>query len=230
MNFLHKKMTPLGSRYCMVFTATVPIQQNAFTGGHCGRSNAGPEDACTRVECYWHILMATRRRVDREVEGRKDAEELRREVELARASGGDIGVPLSEAVDYTLPAMSLMSRFSPKSKDGGIRYDGYYRTSPEMSEGVEYADYLRFFSDGIVIYAAFRNPSNTQQLRELFARGSIVPHGKFEVKAGRVSFKMFLARGVIDYDGQIDGERLILSVHSHINQRSHTDFFNFIPW
>lgn len=92
-----------------------------------------------------------------------------------------------------------------------LRYDGIYQAEEE-----DYFLYLRFFNDGTVL-AASSNGQPEEVIGWIQKGHPFVSAGAFAVNGGDVTFSAASPKGVVDYNGELDGEILLLRSFSHIN-------------
>jgi hypothetical protein len=89
--------------------------------------------------------------------------------------------------------------------------------------------YLRFYRDGTVIHAVSTNePSH---LRRWFTKKhDAVGKGKVTLKGNHISFSCVVRNVAVDYDGEIDRDRLYLHWYSHSDKRGGKTMYVFVKW
>jgi hypothetical protein len=122
---------------------------------------------------------------------------------------------------------------SPPNKpvSGSLEYDGIYRgPARQVSDGVIYTDYLRFYPDGEVVEAA--SPGQPQEIRRWFSREtSNLSLGKFTVQGNHISFSVGRAGGgIVDFTGVIESGQLHLDAYSHVSGNRTHRVYSFVKW
>ncbi len=103
-----------------------------------------------------------------------------------------------------------------------IRYDGVYQ-----SEEKDYFLYLRFFEDGTVI--ATSSDRRPEEVIGWFQKEHpYVSAGAFAVQGEELTFSAASATGVVDYSGEVKGEKLALHSYRHIDGHQEEREYNFV--
>ncbi len=112
-----------------------------------------------------------------------------------------------------------------------LRYDGVYQSVNQYPAGnVSYRYYLRFYPDGEVYDASADTPAETVYtwlVKDTPATG--IGHGRYKLAGKRVAFSITTGGGVLDYAGEMVGNRIHFEVLSHINGRRVSLDFEFVP-
>jgi len=104
-----------------------------------------------------------------------------------------------------------------------LKFDGLYFSKKTDDHSFFY--YLRFFRDGTVVYTFTQGPRDMPNLD----RKNFVSKGVFKIAGnGHITFRNRAKDGLIDYEGVIGQNTIILNVHSHINQRRLTQIYKFM--
>lgn len=108
-----------------------------------------------------------------------------------------------------------------------VRLDGLYRAK---RAGGKYWHHLRFYADGSVI--AVNSSGDARKVFKWFTKDWAVEmenaKGKFTISGSKINFKDKSKYGIVDYKGEIQGDRLILKWHSHINGNRGVSEYEFI--
>lgn len=92
-----------------------------------------------------------------------------------------------------------------------LEFDGIYQSKESFTK-------LRFYKDGTVIGVS--TIGDPLKIFKWFNReAKSVSRGIYEFKNGRLTFSLTSDEGIIDYEGEIKDEKLILDSYSHINER-----------
>lgn len=113
-----------------------------------------------------------------------------------------------------------------------LRFDGVYQSVSQYPAGnASYRYYLRFYPDGEVYDAsAVDTPPDIAYswlVKNSAAFG--IGHGRFKVAGKRVAFSITTSSGVVDYAGEMAGNRIHFEVVSHINGRRASVDYEFVP-
>ncbi len=111
--------------------------------------------------------------------------------------------------------------------DSRLQYNGVYRSVKAATTTSGNAwKYLRFYSDGTVIETT--SLGKPEQIWKWFSKEHAnVSVGKVMIKGNTLSFSTASTQGTVDFNGQIDGDQLHLSLYSHINQFRETSSYVF---
>lgn len=116
-----------------------------------------------------------------------------------------------------------------------VRTDGLYEVKKS-----DYVTYLRFFPDGTVVMASVVGGTAEDVARWLKPGGGYttstgkVPlkqaadHSTFVVQGPTVKFSTKSTNGVVDYEGIVTGDKLILDLDSHINGEKLSEEYSFV--
>jgi Fe-S-cluster formation regulator IscX/YfhJ len=102
--------------------------------------------------------------------------------------------------------------------EAGVKTDGIYYREKENGR----LDYFHFYGNGTVVNDFISGLEELSfMLKEIKRRWGDeerpgVPKGKYTIDDDKISFST-LKTGVIDYNGKIYNDKLILDLHSHIN-------------
>jgi hypothetical protein len=112
------------------------------------------------------------------------------------------------------------------NQQNAIRVDGVYQ-SEKINDSYHY---LRFYDDGLVIAAnVFGSPEEIATwFNRKWAEENDVSKGIFVISGYSIEFSATSSRGTVDYEGEIEGQRLVIRVHSHINNYRNASVFEFI--
>ncbi len=103
-----------------------------------------------------------------------------------------------------------------------IRYDGVYQ-----SEEKDYYLYLRFFEDGTVI--ATSSDRRPEEVIGWFQKEHpYVSTGAYAIRGEEVTFSAASATGVVDYSGEVKGEKLSLHSFRHIDGHQEEREYSFV--
>ncbi len=103
-----------------------------------------------------------------------------------------------------------------------IRYDGVYQ-----AEEKDYNLYLRFFEDGTVI--ATSSDRRPEEVIGWFQKEHpYVSTGAYAVQGEKVTFSAASATGVVDYSGQLQGEKLSLRSIRHADGYQEEREYSFV--
>jgi hypothetical protein len=109
----------------------------------------------------------------------------------------------------------------------GVQVNGIYQSKQIDS----YYKYVRFYTDGLVL-AVSSTGSPTQIIRwfnrEEFAERSYHSSGTYTVSGSNIEFSTTSSSGTVDYEGEIQGDSLILKTYSHINEHRGIHEYKFI--
>jgi len=106
-----------------------------------------------------------------------------------------------------------------------LRCDGIYQSEKEEGSW----EYARFYDDGTVI--TVNTTGSPSQVVEWLEKGKMnVYHGKYEIKGNRLNFSSKSKYGIVDYEGIIQEDTLILNIHSHINDRQSKRIYRFLKF
>ncbi|HYX72948.1 MAG TPA: toll/interleukin-1 receptor domain-containing protein [Nitrososphaera sp.] len=107
-----------------------------------------------------------------------------------------------------------------------VRLDGLY----QIKRGSDW-NYLRFYGDGSVIAATVAG-DNAQKVFEWFTKEWAVENteakGRFTISGAQITFVDSDKYGDVDYEGEIQGDHLILRWHSHINDNRGVGEYEFV--
>lgn len=106
-----------------------------------------------------------------------------------------------------------------------IRFDGIYQCRLEG-----YYAYMRFYRDGTIISVySTESPKkvNTWFQKDKILRG--VGKGYFVLEKNHIKFTTRSKSGIIEYEGRFYGHTLLIEGYTHIQHRTFTREFNFIP-
>ncbi len=103
-----------------------------------------------------------------------------------------------------------------------IRYDGVYQ-----SEEKDYYLYLRFFEDGtVIVTSSDRRPEEV--IGWFQKEHPYVSTGAYAVQGEAVTFSAASTTGVVDYKGEVKGEKLSLSSFRHTDGHQEEREYNFV--
>lgn len=109
-----------------------------------------------------------------------------------------------------------------------VRVDGLYQI--KRSEG--YSQYLRFYADGSVIRVS--STGSAENVAKWFTKEWAVKEyaaeGRYTISGSQISFESKNRIGTIVFEGVIQGDRLVLNSHSHINDYRGVGEFEFFPY
>jgi hypothetical protein len=110
-----------------------------------------------------------------------------------------------------------------------VRLDGVYQSHRISHGGLDYWYYLRFYSDGTVIKVSSTGQPN--QIIPWFNKGeSNVSVGRYTISGSSISFSTLSKDGVVDDDGEISADALIVHSYSHINgHRAVEEYRHVVP-
>jgi hypothetical protein len=115
------------------------------------------------------------------------------------------------------------------SGEDRLRYDGLYRATNSALGSADYSAYLRFYPDGEVIKVS--STGKPEDLRKWFSKEHAgVSRGTVIIQGNRVSFSAVSTEGVVDYTGEIEGDRIRLDSFSRINQNRSSEIYVFVKW
>ena len=105
-------------------------------------------------------------------------------------------------------------------------FDGVYQ-----SEKVDkYWHYARFYEDGTAIIVS--STGNPDEIIRWFKKENIenkgLSHGLYEINSDRLVFSTTSAQGVIDYDGMIKDDAIIMDSYSHITGHRSNRKYRFV--
>ena len=106
-----------------------------------------------------------------------------------------------------------------------LRFDGVYQD--EAGSRTDGWGYCRFYEDGTVI-AVTSTGSPSQVARWFSKEHGHVSRGRYRVKGRRLTFSATSGSGTVDYTGEIQGDKLTLNVHSHINGNRSRRAYRFV--
>ena len=102
-------------------------------------------------------------------------------------------------------------RAEPSKSLSSIRYDGVY-----YKKNNSYTSYLRFYSDGTVITAS--STGTIIEIKRWFNKeNSDISKGIYRIVEEKISFQSKSSNGVVEYNGQVYENKIILNSHSYIN-------------
>ncbi|MEQ8581076.1 MAG: hypothetical protein RIC30_08715 [Marinoscillum sp.] len=111
-------------------------------------------------------------------------------------------------------------------------YQSLKKVTAEWHAGhVEYSfywDFMRFYDDGTVISC---NNNSNQSLNNWFYRenrDAYFNRGTFEKKNNIISLRIPVAAGVLEYEGQIQPDKLVLFVENNVTKYRSVDYFELI--
>ncbi len=104
-----------------------------------------------------------------------------------------------------------------------LRFDGIYRSKLE-----DYSHYIRFFEDGTVITAYSK--TSPQSMKKWFVKDSVksVGKGNFILSSIRIKFTTTSISGIVEYDGRIYENKMVIEAYSYITQRKFIREYEFI--
>ena len=107
-----------------------------------------------------------------------------------------------------------------------LRFDGIYKS--ERND--KYWYYLRFYADGAVLtVSSTGSPSEViRWFRKEDVTSKGLSHGRYAIRASRVSFPSTSKEGIVDYEGNAEGVLLKLSSYSHVNGHRASRTYSFI--
>jgi hypothetical protein len=108
-----------------------------------------------------------------------------------------------------------------------VRLDGLYQTKRIRFEGTEYTAYLRFYSDGMVINVSATG-SAAQVARWFTRENKAVQKGYYSVSGPTLRFSATSKEGTVDYEGNMEDQKLVLRSHSHVNDHRDVEEFEFV--
>lgn len=151
-------------------------------------------------------------------------------------------------VFFTILCFSLISSaFGAKYDKSLIRYDGVYKSTPDIQENKEeneegYSDtqlcyYLRFYPDGTVITAGAKcnakllNVGELKKFKKWFRKGrENTGSFNFKIHEKTISFSAVFGDEKLDYSGELSDSIIRLTVFSNKNQYQKTNSYVFIKW
>jgi hypothetical protein len=97
-----------------------------------------------------------------------------------------------------------------------IRIDGLYQ-SRKGDSSLSYWGYFRFFADGTVLSVS--STGSPSDVARWLTMENVAEHssGRYHVTGSAISFSSKSSEGIIDYEGEIQGNFLFVRSHSHIN-------------
>lgn len=105
-----------------------------------------------------------------------------------------------------------------------LRFDGIYQSKLE-----DYSSYIRFYEDGTVITAYSKTAP--QYMKKWFFKDTIksgIGKGNFILTNNRIRFTATSFSGIVEYEGRIYGNTIIIEAYSHITQRKFIREYEFI--
>jgi hypothetical protein len=119
---------------------------------------------------------------------------------------------------------------APDLSGTGLRFDGVYQSTPKKAgSGSGYWGYLRFYQDGTVVDVS--TTGRPDEIRDWFNRDHPrVSRGKVTAQGEQISFASVSAEGTVDYSGRVEGGKLHMDTHSHINQHKANTVYTFVEW
>lgn len=104
-----------------------------------------------------------------------------------------------------------------------IRFDGIYQ-----SKLADFNAYIRFYEDGTVI--TINSTDSPNVIINWFNKenkGSSIGKGKFSLKGSQVKFTTTSINGIIEHEGRIRGDKIIMEAYSRITNRYYTREYEF---
>jgi hypothetical protein len=113
---------------------------------------------------------------------------------------------------------------TPAKQQQAVRYDGLYQSEKEDTAWY----YLRFYKDGTVLsVTSIGTPA--QVARWLNKQYQDAGKGAYSIDGDHLKFSETSPSGTVDYDGTIiEGGKLKLNSHSHINDHRGTSTYQFV--
>ena len=105
-----------------------------------------------------------------------------------------------------------------------LRFDGIYQSKLD-----DYSSYIRFFEDGTVITA--HSKTSPQSMKKWFIKDTIksgVGKGNFILSSNRIKFTTTSFSGIVEYEGRIYRNKMVIEAYSHITQRNYIREYDFI--
>jgi hypothetical protein len=111
-----------------------------------------------------------------------------------------------------------------------VRTDGLYKSGPYTAKEFQYWQYLRFYTDGTVLTSS-TGEEDLAGIAKWLAKENEAKRGQGEYKlvGQTIEFSAQTSRGVIDYEGMVSGNEIILKIHSHINGHRGVAQYKFCP-
>ena len=110
-----------------------------------------------------------------------------------------------------------------------VRFDGVYQSGPVYDPDVQmnHWRYLRFYSDGTVLMLNMADDDREAIATFLNVDVPQIARGMFVLTGREISFSAITEKGTVDYIGDVQGARMILRIHSHMNGNRGVAVFRF---
>ena len=105
-----------------------------------------------------------------------------------------------------------------------LRFDGIYQSKLEG-----YSSYIRFFKDGTVITANSTDPP--QLMKYWFVKDPVrqgAGKGNFVLNGNLVKFMTTSISGIVEYEGRIHRNKMVIEAYSRIKQRRFIREYEFV--
>ena len=114
-----------------------------------------------------------------------------------------------------------------ESISSSLQFDGVYQS--EIIDN-EYWQYFRFYEDRTVI--TISSTGTPSEIAGWFKKENIengnLSHGEFEIEDSQLVFSTTSVNGTVDYEGEIQENKLTLNSYSHINDTQGTRIYTFV--
>lgn len=131
---------------------------------------------------------------------------------------------------------SLTKQTPATTKENTLRYDGLYRVKSAASPG--YWNYLRFYKDGTVLVISFKSDNleevvswlskSTASAKKRGMYRTYIGIGRTLISGSHIEFSEKSPDGIVDYEGEIEGEMLKLNSHSRISGTRRHNVYQFV--
>lgn len=106
------------------------------------------------------------------------------------------------------------------------QFDGVYQSEKVNN----YWRYARFYEDGTVIIVS--STGNPGEIIRWFKKENIerksLSHGLYEINGDRLVFSTTSAQSIVDYEGRIKDDAIIMDTYSHITGHRSNSEFRFV--
>jgi hypothetical protein len=120
--------------------------------------------------------------------------------------------------------LTVAPSLKPADQDS-LRYDGVYQTQTGAT-GQDQFLYLRFYPDAhVVAMASVWMPEKVASF--ISRRHSDLPQGEYRLDGSKIVFTTQAITGVVDYEGTINKDGILLHIHSRVTDFSDNHQFVF---